>query len=230
VEEVLTERIEGRGFDVFIHPSPNAKAIIINCPGYRGDINGYNDKHKKIGRKLSTLGVGAFIQAPNIEHEVEERAYYRGVVTDLWSTIEHARRNAKRICGTETPEIYLMGFSRGGAACAITAAIHSGVARVLLIEPTAYAVERDRYHPELTSYRGEVYIVVGQGRDAIGERVGALYQDIFVGAKRCELVVIPDCDHQFRGKTNGQILSKAPLWAFAGENTFPSPEGGMELY
>src|SRR3989344_1351842 len=44
------------------------------------------------------------------------------------------------------------------------------------------------------------------------------------------LVVLPNCDHQFRGRVNGQIMSKAPLWAFAGEATFPSPEGGTVLY
>ena len=32
------------------------------------------------------------------------------------------------------------------------------------------------------------------------------------------------------GETNGKIMSKAPLWAFAGDETFPSPEGGIELY
>jgi hypothetical protein len=29
---------------------------------------------------------------------------------------------------------------------------------------------------------------------------------------------------------NGKILSKAYLWAFAGDDGFPSPEGGVLLY
>jgi hypothetical protein len=29
---------------------------------------------------------------------------------------------------------------------------------------------------------------------------------------------------------NGKILSKAYLWAFAGDDGFPSPEGGVPLY
>ena len=42
--------------------------------------------------------------------------------------------------------------------------------------------------------------------------------------------MIPNCNHQFFGEANGKIMSKAPLWAFAGDTTFPSPEGGKKLY
>jgi hypothetical protein len=41
---------------------------------------------------------------------------------------------------------------------------------------------------------------------------------------------VPDCDHHFTGEVNGRILGKAYLWAFAGDDTFPSPDGGVLLY
>ena len=41
---------------------------------------------------------------------------------------------------------------------------------------------------------------------------------------------VPHCGHSFAGETNGRILSKAYLWAFAGDDSFPSPDGGVPLY
>ena len=41
---------------------------------------------------------------------------------------------------------------------------------------------------------------------------------------------VPHCGHSFAGEANGRILSKAYLWAFAGDDSFPSPEGGVPLY
>ena len=41
---------------------------------------------------------------------------------------------------------------------------------------------------------------------------------------------VPDCDHRFSGATNGRILSKAFLWAFREDDTFPSDEGGLDIY
>jgi hypothetical protein len=41
---------------------------------------------------------------------------------------------------------------------------------------------------------------------------------------------VPNCDHGFSGEMNGRIFGKAYLWAFAGDGSFPSPEGGVHLY
>jgi hypothetical protein len=38
-----------------------------------------------------------------------------------------------------------------------------------------------------------------------------------------------ECDHGFTGVTNGKILSKAYMWAFGGDTSFPSPNGGLVL-
>lgn len=45
-----------------------------------------------------------------------------------------------------------------------------------------------------------------------------------------ELHRIPDCDHQFRGRRNGRIMSQAPLRAFAGLTPFPHDSAGLDLY
>jgi hypothetical protein len=41
---------------------------------------------------------------------------------------------------------------------------------------------------------------------------------------------VPASGHGFAGETNDRILSKAYLWAFAGDDSFPSPDGGVPLY
>jgi hypothetical protein len=66
--------------------------------------------------------------------------------------------------------------------------------------------------------------------DAVGPEGGKKYERAFTNAAKKELVVISGCDHQFQGTRNGQIMAKAPLWAFAGDTSFPSPEGGVVLY
>lgn len=40
-------------FGVIVHPSPKARAIIVNVPGYRGDIDGYNRKYRTLGAHLA---------------------------------------------------------------------------------------------------------------------------------------------------------------------------------
>lgn len=66
-------------------------------------------------------------------------------------------------------------------------------------------------------------------RDEISKTFGRRIK-LMLSAKIRKLEVIPNCGHQFIGETNGKIMSKAPLWAFAGDTTFPSPDGGKRLY
>lgn len=213
-------------FRVYVHASPAASAIIINYPGYNGHIDGYNNKYRTLGRYLSRKGIGAFIQMPNTIWPNEN--YRASLVNDLLSVCRYARRQAGGICGTKKPDLYLMGFSAGAGGVA-GAAFHSGAKKILLMAPSGDAAQ-DVVTKSLKQYQGEVYIAIGKNDDVVGPDAGQCYYDMATGASKRELVVIPKCDHQFKGRTNGRIMSKAPLWAFAGDTTFPSPEGGLVLY
>lgn len=79
-------------------------------------------------------------------------------------------------------------------------------------------------------FRGEVYIAVGEDDECVGREAGDYFLGLATGASKKTLVVIPNCDHQFQGSINGKIMSKAPFWAFADDESFPSPEGGVILY
>lgn len=213
-------------FEVLAHPSLRARRVIINMPGYRGDINGYNNKYRALGSYLATRGVAAFIQMPNISER--RREYARELVADFTATIERVFSIAPEICATKTPEICLVGFSAGGFAAAAAAPRNGEVKKLLLMEPTVNVELMGGFPLNLGAFKGEVYIVVGD--QGVGARAGRRYYDAFTGASRRALVVVPNCDHQFRGTRNGQIMSKAYLWACAGDATFPSPEGGLKLY
>ena len=82
----------------------------------------------------------------------------------------------------------------------------------------------------LGKFTGEVYIIVGDKDEVVGPQAGQTFYDLATAAKLRKLEVITNCNHQFFGETNGKIMSKAPLWAFVGDSTFPSPDGGKKLY
>ncbi len=214
-------------FSIKIHPNLQANAIVINYPGYNGGIDGYSKKYEKLARLIKERNIGAVIQMSN-----GERAgfpYEVSVLAELRATIDYALTHATDICSMANPDIYLVGFSAGGGAVASVAADYSAVKKILLVAPSGDAGEQN-IRNGLSSFRGEIYVTVGERDEVVGTRAGEIFIQLATGAERKKLVVVPNCDHQFRGKKNGMILSKAPLWAFCGDETYPSSDGGIVLY
>jgi dienelactone hydrolase len=137
--------------------------------------------------------------------------------------------NAAQICGTTAPNIYLMGFSAGAGAVAIVSAEYPEIKKVLLLAPSVDA-GKAVIEASFPKFEGEVYIAIGESDECVGKEAGDYFLGLVTRASKKTLVVIPDCDHQFQGRINGKIMSKAPFWAFAGDQSFPSPEGGVVLY
>lgn len=211
-------------------PSPSARAVIINIPGYKGDIHGFNGKYDKIGAMLAARGVGAFVEMPNRLHLFDNDP--KSIIDDLAVVITSVSHETRELCAAEHADIYLMGTSVGGAAVAAVAGRFAQVKKILLVapalppEPGTQAI----VYKSIAGFAGEISVVVGDKDTVTGSEDASFYADVALNAKHRRFEVIPDCDHQFTGETNGMILSKAPLWAFAGEMTFPSPEGGLKLY
>lgn len=211
--------------DIAIHPNDSGR-IIINYPGAYGDIDGYNQKYKKLAAYIQDKKLGAVIRSGN-----DLSAGYTWD-TDLRQMLKYAQEHAKEICGKDDPEIYLMGFSAGASAIAAVAHDYESIVpKVLLFAPSGDTGEQ-AVRKGLGIYKGEVYIVIGQDDDVVGVDAGKTFYDIASSATHRELKVIPNCDHQFRGETNGRIMSQAPFWAFAqGEKPpFPLPFAGIRLY
>jgi hypothetical protein len=213
-------------FRVKIHSHPQASAIVINYPGYNGDIDGYNKKYEKIARLIKDNDVAAVVQMGN-----EDRLgfiYEESLIGDLRATIEYVLANSASICATANPDVYLMGFSAGAGAIAAVAADYPSVKKILLIAPAGDA--GDRNIRNLAHYRGEFYATVGAFDEVVGMHAGETFMELAVSATKKTFVIVSRCDHQFRGKQNGMILSKAPFWAFCNETTYPSARGGVVLY
>lgn len=216
----------GSSFEVIVHPCPTARAIIINVPGFKGNVDGFNNKYRKIGRMLTERGVGAYVQMPNNVHLYKNREW---LIRDVRATIYYALKE-RDICA-DPPEIYLSGTSIGAVAVA-AAANYPAVKKILMIAP-AYTDQRsiiNRIQYGLSQFSGELYIAIGDRDEFYGNKNHERYAHIARSASKKEIAVIPNCDHYFTGKRNGMILSKAPLWAFAKDTSFPSPEGGIVLY
>jgi dienelactone hydrolase len=214
-------------FEINIHDCPDSNVIIINYPGYQGDIDGYQGKYRTLADLLRRRGIGAVMRMDN--HYRHGFLYEKSVVADLKATIDYALANAESICSAREPDLYLMGFSAGAGAIAIIAADYPQIKKVLLLAPAVNAGKK-AIEEAFGKFQGEVYIAVGEDDECVGKEAGEYFLALATNASKKRLVVIPNCDHQFQGPVNGRILSKAPFWAFADDASFPSPEGGVLLY
>jgi hypothetical protein len=141
--------------------------------------------------------------------------------------VEHALANAERSCGTKEPEVSLAGFSAGGSVAVAVGALFTQIRKILLV--SAYDSVGWFFFHGVRRYAGEMYIAYA--KDDLPAAVLATTMPSL--ARRASAVhprAVPDCDHGFSGEANGRVLSKAYLWAFAGDESFPSPEGGIRLY
>ena len=214
-------------FEINIHDLPQSNVIVINDPGYQGDIDGYRGKYRTLADLIRRKGIGAVIRMDNRYRY--GFAYEKSAVCDLRTVIDYALSNARNICSTDQPDLYLMGFSAGAGAIAIVAPDYPQIKKLLLLAPAVDA-GKNAIEQAFGKFRGEVYIAVGEYDECVGKEAGDYFLGLATGATNKKLVIVPNCDHQFQGRINGKIMSKAPLWAFAGDDTFPSPDGGIELY
>jgi hypothetical protein len=212
-------------FDIAVHPSESGN-IVINYPGKEESIDGYCGKYRNLADFVQEKGVGAVVRSGN--HLWKWLSYVQSVQDDLRLIIDYAVSHSHEICGSENPSVFLMGFSGGSFATAAVAHEFPQVEKILLTGP-AYGNQRDIVEAGLASYTGEVYILLGDNDHVLCGRAGRDFYDMAAAASRKELVVVRNCDHYFRHEVNDKIFSKAPLWAFAGETAFPSPEGGVRL-
>ena len=213
--------------ELIIYPQILSDVIIINMPGNGGDIKGYNDKYSTIAKMLQHQNVGAVVLTGNyVRYNFNNQI---SLVDDLRAVVNYCIKHSLEICGVINPRIYLMGFSAGASAVAAICSEFEQIDKILLIAPSVDVPEID-VRLGLNNFSGSVYITIGTDDEVVGVESGKYYESSCKKAKLCNLIEIPECDHQFSGINNGKILSKAPLWAFNNNNTFPNSEGGTKLY
>lgn len=224
----LDGRLLGRDAEVdvelAIHPNLSRK-IIVNVPGANGVIDGFADKYKKLARLMQGTDLGAVVRVGN--------HFSPGFLPNinLRKAMEYVGQHAWEICGDAEPEVFLMGFSAGASAIAADAHKYPAVTRILLGAPSGN-MGLTRIADGLKRFRGEVYIMVGENDEVVGNWVGDVFYDLATAASHREHFLLPDCDHRFTGEANSRIMSEAPFYAFSksGKPEFPDPTGGVKLY
>jgi len=230
-EKRLTIQREVKGkcnlqLELAIHSHQNG-VIVVNYPGITGTIDGYNNKYGQLADLVQEKGIGTVVRMGN--EYFEGMLYPESMIDNFKCVLDYCLKNSKDLSGKDKPTLYLMGFSAGASTIAAVVGDYSEVEKILLIAPSGDA-GRTAVEKCLSRFKGEVYIAVGADDEVVGPEAGKTFYDLAAAAKIRKLEVVPDCDHQFRGEINGRIMSKSPLWAFAGDTTFPSPKGGKKLY
>ena len=218
-----------REIPIAVHPSKQSGVIVINYPGFMGDIDGFNDKYKKLADFMSgPCAIGTVVRMGN--ERDPSCNYSESVVDDLASVIRFCSERSTKLCRASTPRIFLVGFSAGASAIAALASEFPSVEKILLVAPSGDAGAR-RIKESLPKYTGELYAVVGSHDEVVGAGAAEMFSSLAQRATVNRYYVVPDCDHQFRGETNGYIMSALPNWAFSlhGKGQ-PCQESGIRLY
>lgn len=220
--------LDGLEIDLHIHRA-DSNAVLIMYPGADGDIDGYNQKYRKIANLIQSKRIATVIRLDNKYCYMERLPYCESMINKLAYVIEHILKNAERITGQEKIELYLAGVSAGASAIATILHEFSSVKKVLFIAP-AESAGLENISRGLKRYEGEVYLTAGEKDEIKAFDIARFYHSACKMAVKKEIEIIPECDHQFRGERNGRILANAYLWAFSEKSDFPSPNGGIVLY
>jgi pimeloyl-ACP methyl ester carboxylesterase len=220
----INSRTEKFQLKLAVHPFTNGK-IIVNHPGVGGSLDGYNNKYKALAGEIVQRGLSAVVRTPN------PPVFGFGWDMNLRQVLSFVLLNSKKICGSERPELFLMGTSAGAGAVASLVWEYPEITKILLLEPAILPGE-NLIKTSLSKYRGEIYVVVGSRDSAFGREIGERFINYSTSARRKELFEIPDCDHHFSGEKNGRIFSQAPFYAFSDKPKprFPDLKGGIKLY
>jgi dienelactone hydrolase len=155
--------------------------------------------------------------------------YQHSLIDDLAGVTEYCIRNSARLCGSDSPVIYLMGFSAGASATAAVAGLYPEVKKILLIAPSGDA-DATRRQQSMATFAGEVCVVIGAKDDVVYPEAAQFFADLATAAASVRVFTIPDCDHQFKGELNGRLMSSLPLLAFTDQISEPCAERGIRLY
>jgi hypothetical protein len=217
--------------------------LIIQAPGTGEIKEGTGNRYVRLGEYLQTQSIATFVtfnppspdgqfDHPDEPYSYREASWNRIYVEGMAFLVEHCLARSKDLCGVNAPEVYLAGFSSGGSVVVTVASFFAAVKKILLIstyDSVGVGSMGWYYLSGLRRYTGEVYVAYGE-QDAPAAMLAMTLPALARSATAVHARGVPDCEHTFDGETNGRILSKAYLWAFFGDDTFPSRDGGVPLY
>ena len=216
----------------------NSGIIIVNSPGSGELKDGRYDRWATLGKHLQEGQVATMVtyNAPRPDWQVQlpweayshKGASWNGLLVDsLAHVVDFALERSTELCGTASPTVYLSGFSSGGSAVGAVAFRYREIKRILLL--STYDSVGDAFYDGIVQFTGDIFLAYGS-EDPMAGFMAYILQAGPMEANSLRIRQVPDCNHRFSGATNSKILSKAFYWAFQDDESFPSPEGGLQLY
>lgn len=162
---------------------------------------------------------------PDFKAQLEWEPYsYEGVswnkllIESLAHTIDWALENSVQLCGSESPRVFVTGFSSGGSAVGAVAHRYPSVERILLL--STYDSVGDPFYEGVFAFTGDIYLAYG-GEDQPAGMLAQVIQMGALAANSFQAREVPNCGHRFEGEANTKLLTQAFHWAFEGDNSLP---------
>lgn len=176
--------------DIAVHPA-QSRVIFVTIPGVDGSVDGYQNKYVDIANSVQQKHEVAVVRAAN---PFITSFHWESNIRELLMYIED---NAKSICGTAKPELYVMAHSAGAAIVARIAWEYPEIKRLLLVNP-ASKLGIEHMLQGVSKFEGQsVTIVYGEHDPSVESSKD------FEGIKTVANVVVeilPGIDHDFSGK------------------------------
>ncbi len=233
VQESQSEAGEMVSYHIPVTAYPtDSGAIIVNSPGSGELKDGRDQRWKNLGLHLQEAGLATMVTynvpRPDFKVQLEWEPYsYEGVswnkllIESLSHTIDWALDNSVQICGSESPRIFITGFSSGGSAVGAVAHRYDSVERILLL--STYDSVGDPFYEGVFAFTGDIYLAYG-GDDEPAGMLARVIQMGALAAKSFQAREVPNCGHRFDGEANTKLLTQAFHWAFEGDNSLPKPQ------
>ena len=216
------------GLPITAYPTQSG-AIVVNSPGSGELKDGRDHRWRNLGLHLQERGLATLVTfnapRPDFQVQLEWEPYsYRGaswnklLIESLCHTIDWSLENAVQLSGTESPALFLTGFSSGGSAVGAVAHRYPSVQRILPL--STYDSVGDPFYEGVSAFTGDIYLVYGDD-DPMAAWLARILRTGKFFAKSFLVREAPECGHRFEGEANTQLITQAFHWAFEGDNSQP---------
>jgi hypothetical protein len=195
--------------------------ILINSPGLGGLKDGDNGIFLKIAKTLQVKNVASVVRYESslFDFAFKKVSMEQLLMDNLRTVINYALENAKEICGSDQPELFLAGYSAGASTTAAISAEFKQTTKMLLIAPSI-DIDLATVEKSLSEYTSELYMISGDKDYVINPQALNTIGQWAKNTKHKKIITITNCDHDFSGKQNKQNFAQAYLWAFGdGKNS-----------
>jgi hypothetical protein len=204
---LIDERYEKPSFEISIHKLVS-KNIVIIYPGANGSKDGYQNKYLRMAEKLVSANVGAVIRTPNTY-----------MIGNWWTTcleivINYAINNSTYICGTEKPDLYLVGHSVGAGAIDLVSNAYDEIKKLLMTSPAPLRRNNIVQHG-IEEFEGELSVFIPENDRAIPREDAMQFYNLAVNAEKRNLEIVNDCDHEWSGEKNLEYFINLPTKIFS---------------